>query len=288
MIDDLDETIRQLLIAEIPIRNNEIDISFDQPKREWSARLSRPTLNFFLYDMRENAVLRQHQWERMPPPKNGDMQSAMKRSPFRVDLFYMLTAWATEPEDEHRLLARTLLALFRFPILPPERLVGAMKDQPFEIQARLAYHDKLTNATDLWNSLDNEMRPSVSYNFTLAFDPWTSVIGPLVRTLTMRSGQARNLPREKNLPQDGIGSEMYFITGFVRNKKNGDPRPGVGIALKNTGWFGTTDNEGRYVLSGIPGGKYRLVGWPVSGKAPIEKDIVIPGVASDYDLEMDS
>jgi hypothetical protein len=66
MIADLDETIRQLLIAELPIKNGEIDVSFDQPKREWSARLSKPAVNFFLYDMRENATLRQHQWERMP------------------------------------------------------------------------------------------------------------------------------------------------------------------------------------------------------------------------------
>jgi len=287
MIDDLDETIRQLLIAEMPIRNGEIDISFDQPKREWSARLSRPTLNFFMYDLRENPVLRQHQWERMTPPQHGDLQAALKRTPFRVDLFYMLTAWATEPEDEHRLLSRVLLALFRFPIIPPERLIGVMKDQPFELLARLAYHDKLTNATDLWNSLDNEMRPSVSYNFTLAFDPWSTVSGPLVRTLTLRSGQANNLPRDRTIRPENLDSEAHFISGFVRSKTDKTPVPGVSVAIKDTGWFGKTDETGRFLLSNIPGGQYKLVAWPLKGRKIIEKDIKIPGNASDYDLEMD-
>ena len=43
MFHDLDEVLRQLLIEEIPIKNGEVDIEFDQPSREWSARLSRPT-----------------------------------------------------------------------------------------------------------------------------------------------------------------------------------------------------------------------------------------------------
>ena len=134
MIADLDETIRQLLIAELPVKNGEIEISFDQPKREWSARLSRPTVNFFLYDLRENATLRQHGWERMGPV-NGDNMSRFKRTPFRVDCFYMLTTWAAEPDDEHRLLSRTLMSLFRFPILPDDRLIGSLQNPPFEIQS---------------------------------------------------------------------------------------------------------------------------------------------------------
>lgn len=287
MIDDLDESIRQLLIAEMPIRNNEIDISFDQPKREWSARLSRPTINFFMYDLRENPVLRQHQWERMALPQHGDLQAALKRTPFRVDLFYMVTAWATEPEDEHRLLARVLLALFRFPILPTDRLIGVIKDQPFEIQARLAYHDKLTNATDLWNSLDNEMRPSVSYNFTLAFDPWSPVIGPLVRTFTMRTGQSNTLPRGKHIQEDGLASEVHFISGYVRQKSDQTPVEGIQVALKGTGWFTTTDEHGRYSFNSIPGGSYSLVAWPQKGKNLVEKEITIPSIGSAYDLELD-
>ncbi|RLC55156.1 MAG: DUF4255 domain-containing protein, partial [Chloroflexota bacterium] len=51
MLTDLDETLKQLLIKNIPIKNNEVDIQFDLPKRDWSAGLSRPTINLYLYDI---------------------------------------------------------------------------------------------------------------------------------------------------------------------------------------------------------------------------------------------
>jgi len=62
MITDLDETTKQLLIKEMPIENNEVDIKFDLPKREWAAKLSRPTINLYLYDIRENTELRRNEW----------------------------------------------------------------------------------------------------------------------------------------------------------------------------------------------------------------------------------
>lgn len=168
MIADLDETIRQLLIKELPVKNGEIDIKFEQPKREWSARVSKPTINLFLYDVRENNILRQHQWERV---REGNGTVTQKRSHMRVDCLYMLTTWASDPEDEHRLLTRALMALFRYPILPEDRLEGTLRNPPYEIQARLAAHDRLTNPAELWSSLDNELRPSISYVITLALDP---------------------------------------------------------------------------------------------------------------------
>jgi hypothetical protein len=98
MIDDLDEVLRQLLIREIPIKNGEVDIAFDQPSREWSAKLSRPTLNLFLYDARENQKLRQTQpmWE---VERQQNNTAVRHRRPARLDLHYMITAWAADPED---------------------------------------------------------------------------------------------------------------------------------------------------------------------------------------------
>ena len=106
MIADLDKTLEQLLIAELPAPNGEIDIKFELPNREWAAKLSRPTINFFLYDVRENANLRLHQWERLNGNGRPQKSSDQKRSPFRLDCHYMLTAWATDALDEHRLLTR--------------------------------------------------------------------------------------------------------------------------------------------------------------------------------------
>jgi hypothetical protein len=287
MIADLDETIRQLLIAEIPIKNGEVEISFDQPKREWSTRMKPPTINLFLYDLRENNALRQHQWERLPGNgRESDLLAHLKRSPLRVDCYYMLTAWATDPEDEHRLLTRCLLALFRFPVIPAERLVGSLQNQPYDLQSRLASHDKLTNPAEVWSALDNELRLSVSYQVTLALDPWTEVSGPAVRTLTLRPGQAASLPRVQSLASPDSQAELNFIGGIVRDRSgDGAPRPSVEVAIKGTGLFALTDEQGRFTLGGLPPGDYTLVAWDPHGKTR-EKAIIVPARDGDYDLEV--
>jgi hypothetical protein len=282
MIADLDETIRQLLIAELPVKNGEIDISFEQPKREWSARISKPTVNMFLYDLRENPTLRQHGWERLAGG-NGSNLAHLKRTPLRVDCLYMLTTWAAEPDDEHRLMTRALMALFRFPVIPDDRLLGSLKNPPFEIQARLASHDRLTNPAEVWSSLDNEMRPSISYIITLALDPWQEVTGPAVRTLTLRAGQAGDLPRKAEFLPATDSDEMIFIGGTLWD--DDAPAAGINVAVKGTGLFTTTNDEGQYTLGSLQPGEYTLVAWPEDGK-PKEKKISVPPEDGDYDLEI--
>ena len=200
MIDELDEVLRQLLIREIPIKNGEVDIQFDQPKREWSARVSRPTLNIFLYDIRENQKLRQTQpmWE-TERDLNGN--ATQHRKPVRLDLYYMLTAWATETEDEHRLLSRALMVLFRYANLPEELLTENLKTQTKQITVMAAQYNELNNATDMWSVLDNEMRPAIAMVITLSIDPYTPLTVPLVRTRELRVGQSSCLK-----PAIGSGS----------------------------------------------------------------------------------
>jgi hypothetical protein len=283
MIADVDETLRQLIKEELPIKNNEIEISFEQPKRENSVRWTKPTINLYLYDLRENNVLRQHQWDRLPGGNGSDHLAHLKRTPMRVDCFYMLTTWASDPGDEHRLLTRTLLALFRFPLLPEDRLVGSVRNPPFDIQARLASHDKLTNPAEVWSSLDNEIRPSISYIVTLALDPWKEITGPIVRTRTLRSGQAASLPRYQEI-LSGTQTDLVQIGGVVRDKGvNGDVLSGIDVAIKGTGLFTKTDQDGRYKLGSIPPGEYTLVAWSLDGK-PKEKSISIPPEDGDYDF----
>jgi hypothetical protein len=283
MIADLDRTLENLLIAEVPIKNGEVDIKFDQPKREWSAKLSRPTLNFFLFDVRENNVLRQHQWEKVMGQGNGrssQLQAQLKRTPFRLDCHYMITAWATDPQDEHRLLSRAMLALFRHPILPKTHHVGEIQEQPFDLQARLASHDRLTNPAEMWGSLDNEIRPSLSYIVTLAMDPWTVVTTPIVRSRILQTGQAPDLPHTSQLLPE-TSETRIAIGGAVT--QNNQPQPDIRIAIKNTGYISRTNDAGQYRLDNLPPGEHTLVIWPPTG-APIEHPITVP--AEHYNIDL--
>ncbi len=285
MISDLDRTIESLLTAEIPIQNGEIDVKFDQPTREWSARLSRPTINLFLYDLRENNVLRQHQWERVMEA-NGHSQPhnpTQKRTPFRVDCHYMLTAWGADPLDEHHLLTRAMIALFRYPILTSKQLIGELdnqENQPFKLQTRLASHDKLTNPAELWGAMDNEMRPSISYIVTLALDPWTAVTGPAVRTFTMNAGQADQLPTEQSL-QDETAVTNATIGGIITESEK--PQFGLQVTVKESGQSTITDKDGRFILAALPYGNHTIVVWSSEGKST-QKEITVPG--ENYDIEI--
>lgn len=285
MIDELDEVIRKLLIDQLPIKNGEVDIAFDQPRREWSARLSRPTINLFLHDVRENNTLRGHQWQQVRP--NGSNQSQQKRTPIRVDCHYAVSIWAAEPEDEHRLLTRCLMALFRHPVISQERLTGRLQGQSFDLQARAAAHDRLTNLAEFWGALDNELRPTISYMVTMALEPWEAFTGPLVSTFTLRTGQTRAPARRKALVE-ATDETALFIGGTVRREK--EPVSGIRVALRGTGYMAVTGDDGRYVLGlgGLSPGDYTLLAWPSDGK-PVQREIGVPpvrGQAGAYDIDL--
>ena len=125
MITDLDETIKQLLITKGAIDPVEVDINFDTPDREWSAAISKPTINFYLYDIRENHELRGTEWK-ISKDLNGI--ATRKKTPSRIDLAYLITVWTSDTGDEHRLLWHILLTMFRYPTLPDEVLSGQLVD----------------------------------------------------------------------------------------------------------------------------------------------------------------
>ena len=108
MIQSLDETIKKIILEKGQFNSSDVDIRFDQPTRDWSAGLTKPAINCYLYDVRENRELRNREWivDRQP---NG--QAKKKIAPLRVDLSYLITAWTTEVEDEHAVLWRLLVAL---------------------------------------------------------------------------------------------------------------------------------------------------------------------------------
>jgi hypothetical protein len=286
MIADLDQSIKKLLVADLPVKNGEIEITFDQPNREWSNKLTRPTVDFFLYDLRENTTYRRSGMDQLKSGNGNNLVSRMKKPPHRIDCFYMLTTWAAEPEDEHRLMTRVLMSLFRYPVIPEQFLVGTVQHPLMPIQTYLARHDRLTNPPDVWSALDNEMRPTVCYSATLTLDPWVEIEGPIVQTFTIRSGRSSRLPVYKEFDEDGFSSELIYVGGTVRSKTDGrQPLAGLEVAIKGRGWFDKTDEDGRFTLGGMPAGDYTLVVWPETGK-PKEKKISVPAAAGDYDLDL--
>src|SRR5215210_1943793 len=120
MLADLDETLRGMLKGELERHGFEgIEIAFDAPSREWSGQLSAPTVNLFLYDLRESPDDRPVEWAN---ENNRNGRARETRPPMMMECSYALTAWTQAVEDEHRLLSQVLAVLFAFPELPPDAM----------------------------------------------------------------------------------------------------------------------------------------------------------------------
>lgn len=280
MIDDLDEALRQLLVRELPVKKNEVEISFDQPKREWSARLSRPTLNLFLYDMRENAKLRGTQpvWENARDPKTGAV--TQKRRPMRVDLRYLVSAWTNEAEDEHRLLTRALLAFMRYAQLPNEVLPEALRSQPVPIPVQVAQAENLPNTSDVWSALENTLRAAIVLQVTLALDPYTPVLaGPPIRTRELRFGQAAAPEVEQVLAEPTDADVFWTVGGTVRAKK-GTPA-NIQLRLLERDEAVAVSPDGRFAIGRLAQGHYTL---RLSADQYPAREHKIKVPAPDYDL----
>lgn len=209
MIDEFDEALREFLIRELPVRDNEIDIAFDQPSREWSARLNRPTLNLFLRDLRENSKLRAPQPHVHTTAVNGN-NARLARQPVRVDLFYMATAWANDPLDEHRILSRMLSVLFRYREIPADLLAQLVPGQEAGVPLKMAQYDTQPGTSDLWSVLDNELRPAVDLVATVTIQPFVDFEVPLVREIDI---QFRRITGQAEAPRSASPSGPLTTRG---------------------------------------------------------------------------
>jgi hypothetical protein len=167
MIQDLDETLKDLLVRKVPLDLAAVDVRFEMPTKDWAAAVQRPTVNLYLYDLRENLELRSNE-------RYVERQGASgleHRAPVRLDLTYLITVWTTEVDDEHRLLGTLLATLLRYPQLPAEVLKGAMQEQALPLRAWIAQPERTPNAWDFWGSLDGRLKAGISYVVTTAWEP---------------------------------------------------------------------------------------------------------------------
>ena len=105
-----------MLRKQTGIDRADLDIVFETPDGEWGARVTKPTVNLFLWDIRRSSEESRAGRERVAV----DGQERWRQSLPRVEFQYLLTAWTTEVADEHDLLGRCLVAILGCPTLEDE------------------------------------------------------------------------------------------------------------------------------------------------------------------------
>lgn len=286
MIADVDEVLRKLLIREIEIKGNEVDIQFDQPKREWSARLSKPTINLFLFDVRENLRLRGS--EQYFTVNRSDGTSEVRRNPVRMDLRYLMTAWVKEAEDEHLLLSTALVGLLRNPFLPVDLFTERLRPQPHPCPVEVASFPPeagpVDKFTEIWGVLDNEMRPGIIVTVTVSVDPYKPTTFTQVRSREMRflqdSGIGKPADNKVTITKK-LSKKYWVVSGSLKSQKY-DPST-LSLVLVEKQQPVEILEAGRYSLSGLAEGDYHLD--ILFNKKVIKRQkIQVPG--DDYDIQV--
>ncbi len=272
MISDLDETIKQLLIKKTPLDPAEVDICFDMPGQEWSAGITRPTVNLYLYDIRENRDLRLYDWEL---EHNEDKTATRRRLPVRIDLTYLITVWTSNVDDEHRLLWYMLATIFRYPLIPTDMFQGELAGQDLLISTLVAQPDgPLRNPADFWASLDNRLKASINCIVTVPLDIDMQFTTPVVstRVLGVRGKdqaeveerlQVRGMLYEKGKPEQGVAQATIFI--------------------KELGRTAETDEQGRYAFSKLSKGRYTV---RIQAPERKEREMILTIPSRSYDIEL--
>ena len=273
MLADLDESLRTLLKRELGGHGFDgVEIVFDAPSKEWAGGLSSPTVNLFLYDVREAVDKRLVEWEENGG--NGDVRE--ERPPLRVDASYAVTAWTRAVEDEHRLLSQVLGILYAYATLPDDVLTGTLTNgsQEYPIDGRIG-QAKGEDKADFWTSVGGQYKASLDYVVTLSCLSGTLFQrGPEVRSQTVRL-----------LDTSGGRStvEEYHRVGGRVVDGDGEPVANAWVVVRETGSWTASDGEGRFHFSRLAPGTYACVARTVDGREA-EAELKVPGARVDLAL----
>jgi hypothetical protein len=182
--------MERFLRAEVPLTEDVADVSFKMPDRTWSAGVNRPTLNLFLYDVHKDArFTTAGRAER----RNGGDVERRQGAPV-IDLRYVVTAWATEPRDEHQVLGNTLRCVLANGVLPEEYLGDGLSARAGYLV--LAVGTENRKAGDVAPALEGRARASFELEIAVpvdAFD-WT-LAGPPTEAVELGVHRVPEVPR---------------------------------------------------------------------------------------------
>ena len=162
MIHDIDKALRTLLEREV---SKDIEVLFDAPTKDWAGHRNKPTIDVYLYDIREDLRRRQYG---ITDITDGDGRVASRRpQPRYFKLSYLVTAWTQRPEDEHRILSSALQCFVRHDCLPADLIDGAIAAHGLPVALAIALPPPEDRAlSDVWSALGGELKPSLDLVIT--------------------------------------------------------------------------------------------------------------------------
>jgi hypothetical protein len=126
VLASIDVSLEAFLRAAAPLSAVDIDVSFDVPNEEWAAKLTRPTVNVHLWDIRRSSVRAVTGVENFERDGINMRRLALPR----VELHYFVSVWTSEHEDERTLTSALMVALLAHGEIPTSFLPESLTSLP--------------------------------------------------------------------------------------------------------------------------------------------------------------
>jgi hypothetical protein len=180
MIHEVDSALAALVEQEASGTDG-VEVAFDAPTKDWAGRRNAPTIDVYLYDIRED--LRRNERGLLNEYDNDSRVIARHLPPRFFKLSYLVTAWTQRAEDEHRLLSSLLACFLRHECLPKELLSGSLARMNLSVPLTIALPPPEDRSfADVWSALGGELKPSL--DLVVSAPTWTGRIyetGPPVQ-----------------------------------------------------------------------------------------------------------
>ena len=213
MIGEIDDAIRALVKGSDGIAAD-IDIALDAPTKDWAARRNAPTVDLFLYDIREDTRRREYGFSE----QRDDHGIVTHRTPAPryFKLSYLVTAWTQRPDDEHRLLDALLRCFLRFDAIPESFVIQTLAETGLPCSLSVAQPPPEDRAfADVWSSLGGELKPSLDLVIT----------APVARGLTFPAGPPVSAGVEAQFSARGLGIDEGVVRAAPDSSSMRDDRP---------------------------------------------------------------
>ena len=229
MLSLVDESLESFLRATVPLSAVDIDVAFDPPTDEWAGKLTRPTVNVFLWDVRRSntrSVTGVDNFERDGVP--------MRRMALpRVDLHYAVSVWTSEYEDERTLLGGLLVALLGHSEMPATYVASGLASLPSPVLT-------VARSEDNWiYNFESRMKTALQLQVTAVVDtgagrPTATTVGEISLGVNDTSSGASDPPLRR------IAGECT------------DPGA-VGATVRSPYAIATVNEAGRFLINARPG-----------------------------------
>ena len=154
VLGDVTRTLEEILVTEQQPPGL-FEVSLRSPAIETISEGMGPRVNLYLFRIEENINAKNRDWAAVGTERQS-------YPPLALDLHYVLTPYAENQVDEHRVLGEALRILYDRSALEGEVLQGTLTQGEHRLSLDLCSFD-IEEQTRIWNSFNQPYRLSVCY-----------------------------------------------------------------------------------------------------------------------------